>query len=107
LFTKNPAFGPAQIRELTPIFTEKANQVLLFALQMPNRSRPLSHPQLRDIWRAEIAKQEERTPIDILPWLSRLTLDVIGLAGLLLASRGLPVQQCDCPAQDFTTSLMP
>jgi cytochrome P450 len=58
----NPAFGPAQIRELTPIFTEKADQ-------------------LRDIWSAKIAKEDGRIRADVLSWLSKLTLDVIGLAG--------------------------
>ncbi|KAF7976459.1 hypothetical protein HWV62_6711 [Athelia sp. TMB] len=64
----NPAFGPAQVRALTAIFTEKA---LL----------------LRDLWSAEIAKsqstekEEKGTRIDALSWLSKMTLDVIGQAG--------------------------
>ncbi|KAF8839261.1 cytochrome P450 [Paxillus ammoniavirescens] len=61
----NPAFGPAQIRALTDIFLAKAIQ-------------------LRDVWSSEIANAAENatsTRIDVLPWLSRMTLDVIGLAG--------------------------
>lgn len=92
----NPAFGPAQVRALTAIFTEKA---LL----------------LRDLWFAEIAKTTDITStpkaassigsanaaiaansrsgergdekiatgarIDALSWLSKMTLDVIGQAG--------------------------
>ncbi|KAF9480874.1 cytochrome P450 [Pholiota conissans] len=64
----NPAFGPQQIRELTEIFVEKSIQ-------------------LRDRWIEEILKQtgkeSEGLPakIDGLSWLSRTTLDVIGLAG--------------------------
>ncbi|KAH9483580.1 Cytochrome P450 monooxygenase 205 [Psilocybe cubensis] len=61
---QNPAFGPQQIRELTEIFIEKAIQ-------------------LRDIWSSEIKRQNDDGPakVDALSWLSRLTLDVIGLAG--------------------------
>ncbi|KAI0701865.1 cytochrome P450 [Cytidiella melzeri] len=59
----NPAFGPAQVRELTEIFVEQS-QVL------------------RDKWLAEIAKSgTEDAHVDALSWLSRTTLDIIGLAG--------------------------
>ncbi|KAG6374890.1 cytochrome P450 [Boletus reticuloceps] len=62
----NPAFGPAQIRALTDIFLEKALR-------------------LRDVLSSEIAKDPTGTTpsarIDIMPWLSRMALDVIGLAG--------------------------
>ncbi|KAL4261304.1 Cytochrome P450 superfamily protein [Pleurotus pulmonarius] len=57
----NPAFGPIQVRDLTEIFVQKAIQ-------------------LRDVWAAETAK-EGSARIDVLSWLSRMTLDVIGLAG--------------------------
>ncbi|KIK04023.1 hypothetical protein K443DRAFT_676331 [Laccaria amethystina LaAM-08-1] len=56
----NPAFGPAHVRELTEIFVKKSIQ-------------------LRDIWIEEISKG--RGQIDVLSWLSKMTLDVIGLAG--------------------------
>jgi len=59
----NPAFGPAQIRELTEIFVEKSLQ-------------------LRDVWEAETQKAGGTGRIDVLSWLSRMTLDVIGLAGM-------------------------
>ncbi|KAF9239085.1 cytochrome P450 [Melanogaster broomeanus] len=62
----NPAFGPAQIRGLTSIFFEKA-------------------VRLRDVVSSEISKDPAANitgaRIDIMPWLSRMTLDVIGLAG--------------------------
>ncbi|TFK45693.1 cytochrome P450 [Heliocybe sulcata] len=59
----NPAFGPTQIREMTDIFLEKSLQ-------------------LRDIWLSEVAKSgDERARVDAVSWLSKLTLDVIGLAG--------------------------
>ncbi|KAG6375161.1 cytochrome P450 [Boletus reticuloceps] len=62
----NPAFGPAQIRALTDIFLEKSIR-------------------LCDVLSSEIAKNPAGTTtgarIDIIPWLSRMTLDAIGLAG--------------------------
>ncbi|KAF9453706.1 cytochrome P450 [Macrolepiota fuliginosa MF-IS2] len=62
----NPGFGASQIRELTEIFVEKALE-------------------LRDVWAAEVQKQaqgEEQTArINVLSGLSKMTLDVIGLAG--------------------------
>ncbi|KXN81835.1 Cytochrome P450 4B1 [Leucoagaricus sp. SymC.cos] len=62
----NPAFGASQIRELTEIFVEKALE-------------------LRDVWAAEVAKEshgeKKQARINVLTGLSRMTLDVIGLAG--------------------------
>lgn len=58
----NPAFGPAQIRALTDIFISKSIQ-------------------LRDVWSTMTVASEHTTRIDIMPWLSKMTLDVIGLAG--------------------------
>ncbi|QRV94590.1 cytochrome P450 family protein [Ceratobasidium sp. AG-Ba] len=59
---QNPAFGQPQIRELVPIFNEKANQ-------------------LRDILVEQINNNTEGTTIDVLQWLSYATLDIIGIAG--------------------------
>ncbi|KAF5386913.1 hypothetical protein D9615_002005 [Tricholomella constricta] len=58
----NPAFGPSQVRELTEIFIAKSIQ-------------------LRDIWAADNANQGGTSQVDALSWLSRTTLDIIGLAG--------------------------
>jgi len=58
----NPAFGPAQIRELTEIFVAKAIQ-------------------LRDLWNTEVSKAGEPARINVLNSMSKATLDVIGLAG--------------------------
>ncbi|KAG6820052.1 hypothetical protein H0H93_006067 [Arthromyces matolae] len=58
----NPAFGPTQVRELTAIFVNKAIE-------------------LRDVWLAEIERQGSEAHVDGLSWLSRATLDIIGLAG--------------------------
>ncbi|KAH7910390.1 cytochrome P450 [Hygrophoropsis aurantiaca] len=59
----NPAFGPGQIRDLTEVFLAKSIK-------------------LRDILMLE-SKDEEGNPkrIDISAWMSRVSLDVIGLAG--------------------------
>ncbi|KAF6758735.1 cytochrome P450 [Ephemerocybe angulata] len=58
----NPAFGAAQIRELTDIFVEKAIE-------------------LRDVWKQDLQKDGDKTVVNVLSGLSRMTLDVIGMAG--------------------------
>ncbi|KAG9128434.1 hypothetical protein FRC07_012542 [Ceratobasidium sp. 392] len=59
----NPSFGPPQVRDLVPVFWQKSNK-------------------LRDIWLNIIKSHPEgATVIDVLPWLSRATLDIIGVAG--------------------------
>ncbi|KAF7353805.1 hypothetical protein MVEN_01066000 [Mycena venus] len=57
----NPAFGAPQVRELTPIFVQKS-------------------VELRDIWASQVAKSGTAR-VDALTWLSKATLDIIGLAG--------------------------
>ncbi|KAH9910818.1 cytochrome P450 monooxygenase [Fomitopsis serialis] len=58
----NPAFGPAQIRDLTGIFVQKSIELTQF-------------------WQLHIGKHGETARIDVLDGLSKMTLDVIGLAG--------------------------
>ncbi|KAI0688728.1 cytochrome P450 [Cerioporus squamosus] len=58
----NPAFGPAQIRELTEIFLEKAQD-------------------LCEYWNAQISAQGGSARTNVMEGLSKMTLDVIGLAG--------------------------
>ncbi|KAF9484969.1 cytochrome P450 [Pholiota conissans] len=58
----NPAFGAAQIRELTEVFIEKSIE-------------------LRDAWTSEISQPEANGDVEVLSWLSKMTLDVIGQAG--------------------------
>ncbi|KAI0640505.1 cytochrome P450 [Trametes meyenii] len=58
----NPAFGPAQIRELTSIFVDKS--IIL-----------------RDKWAAMITQSGSAARIDVLSGLNQMTLDVIGMAG--------------------------
>ncbi|KAJ7914920.1 cytochrome P450 [Mycena leptocephala] len=66
----NPAFGVAQIRQMSGIFIEKA-------------------AKLRDIWDATISDDNHPTTIEILSWLRRMTLDVIGEAGFNYQFHGL------------------
>ncbi|KAL1939456.1 hypothetical protein VTO73DRAFT_10012 [Trametes versicolor] len=61
----NPAFGPAQIRELTPMLIQKAMEVSF---------------DLRRAWAHE-ASDHCPARINVLKGLSRVTLDAIGLAG--------------------------
>ncbi|KAF8202818.1 cytochrome P450 [Mycena galopus ATCC 62051] len=58
----NPAFGVKQVQDITEIFVEKA-------------------VQLRDIWVAQVAQQGGVARIEVVSWLRRMTLDVIGQAG--------------------------
>ncbi|KAF8188482.1 cytochrome P450 [Mycena galopus ATCC 62051] len=57
----NPAFGAPQIRELTEIFIQKSLE-------------------LRDIWASQTT-ESGAVRVDVIPWLSKATLDMIGLAG--------------------------
>lgn len=43
--------------------------------------------QLRDVWSTMTAASEDAIRIDVMPWLSRMTLDVIGLAGMFFDRR--------------------
>lgn len=58
----NPAFGPTQIRGVTKIFVDKAHQ-------------------LRALWTATLELTGGPARIDVLSGLTKVTLDVIGLAG--------------------------
>ncbi|KAJ6553319.1 cytochrome P450 [Mycena capillaripes] len=58
----NQAFGVAQIRLLTEILVEKS-------------------VQLRDIWGRRVTQENGEARIDVLEWVRRITLDVIGQAG--------------------------
>ncbi|KAJ3805519.1 cytochrome P450 [Lentinula aff. lateritia] len=58
----NPAFGGAQIRELTEIFVDESLH-------------------LRDIWSSQMGADNKPVRVEVQSWLSRMTLDVIGRAG--------------------------
>ena len=68
---------------MTEIFVEKSIQVRTQSIKFQARNIRFLHvTQLRDIWATEVAKQGEgAVRIDALSWLSKTTLDVIGLAG--------------------------
>ncbi|KAJ7436134.1 cytochrome P450 [Mycena galericulata] len=59
---QNPAFGAPQIRDLPSIFVDTPSQ-------------------LKDIWAAHAASNGGVARVDVLSWLSKATLDIIGLAG--------------------------
>src|SRR5277367_2882776 len=59
-----PAFGVTHIRRITPHFWTKANQLV-------------------EVWKPLVESQPEEG-IDVLKWMSRVTLDIIGLAGKIL-----------------------
>ncbi|KAG9018778.1 hypothetical protein FRB90_009782 [Tulasnella sp. 427] len=60
----NPSFGPAQLRDIMPIFYDKAYE-------------------LKNTWTTQIEAEQTADEIDTdaLAWLNRATLDIIGLAG--------------------------
>ncbi|KAH7929280.1 cytochrome P450 [Leucogyrophana mollusca] len=72
----NPGFGPAQIRDLTDVFFEKAIK-------------------LRDVWTSSVIQDDAGKPkrVNVMPWLSRMTLDVIGLAGFNYEFNALNVNE--------------
>ncbi|KAF7375729.1 hypothetical protein MSAN_00462400 [Mycena sanguinolenta] len=84
----NPAFGVPQIRELTEIFVEKSIQ-------------------LRDIWATQVAKSDTGVArVEVLSWLSKATLDIIGLAGFNYKINALGAEEGAAPnelAEAFET----
>ncbi|KAJ7785145.1 cytochrome P450 [Mycena maculata] len=75
---QNPAFGAPQIRELTSIFVDTSIQ-------------------LRDIWAAQVSKDGGVARIEVLHWLSKTTLDIIGLAGFNYKINALGTDANDTP----------
>ncbi|KAJ7441924.1 cytochrome P450 [Mycena galericulata] len=74
----NPAFGAPQVRALTSIFVDTSIQ-------------------LRDIWAADAAKNGGVARVEILSWLSKATLDMIGLAGFNYRINALGADDTDTP----------
>ncbi|KAG8215922.1 cytochrome P450 [Butyriboletus roseoflavus] len=106
---QNPAFGPAQIRALTETFFAKADRVRHYSFDHPSTNRN----QLRDLWCDEIARDPTATitgtRIDIVPWSTRVTLDIIGLAGFnynfdALETSGQPNELSEAFSTIFTAS---
>jgi hypothetical protein len=83
-YLQTPAFSSTHVRSLTPIFRQSATQVCSTTLYSHLDLRIC--PQLRDIWlaQADAHTRDSSTTsprVDALMWLSRATLDIIGLAG--------------------------
>jgi len=66
---------------LTDIFLDKSIKVSVVHAQW-NVAFNVSVLQLRDVWSAMTAASEYAVQVDVMLWLSRMTLDVIGLAGV-------------------------
>jgi hypothetical protein len=78
----SPAFGPAQIRQLSGIFLAKANEVCDSHFACSEFPLANIRPQLRNILISQFSKKSsEPQRIDLLSWLTKATLDIIGLAG--------------------------
>ncbi|KAF7353977.1 hypothetical protein MVEN_01084200 [Mycena venus] len=74
----NPAFGAPQVRELTSIFMDTSIQ-------------------LKDIWATLAASNGGVARVEILSWLSKATLDIIGLAGFNYRINALGTDEKDTP----------
>ncbi|KAJ7087052.1 cytochrome P450 [Mycena crocata] len=79
----NPAFAAPQICELTSIFISKSMQ-------------------LRDIWEAQAAKAGGAARVEVLSWLSKATLDIIGLAGFNYEINALGTEGDAAPADELS-----
>ena len=61
--SQNPAFGPAQLKSFTPVFNQKASEV-------------------RNIWISQLNESDtDVIKVDVTSYMSRATLDIIGLTG--------------------------
>jgi hypothetical protein len=74
----NPAFGPSQLRDLTGILLDKANEVR--NAPPSSSTHPLTPAQLRDVLLTRVPAGDG-TEMNIMRPLSDCTLDIIGLAG--------------------------
>lgn len=85
----NPCFGIAQIRDLMPIFYSKSFE-------------------LRDVWLNQVSENPKGiATIDVLDWLSRMTLDVIGLAGFNYEFNSMSEGETNELAQAFQVLFYP
>lgn len=81
----NPSFGPAQIRNLLPVFYEKANEVSWYThITFPLDWMHLCDTcvfQLKEIWVRQIEdSSSDGVEVDVHISLTQVTLDVVGLA---------------------------
>ncbi|KAJ6517590.1 cytochrome P450 [Mycena vulgaris] len=85
----NPAFAGTQISAVTEVFVDKA-------------------VELRDIWAGQLKQESGGARIEVLSWLRRMTLDVIGQAGFnyefnALDTKGKPNELNDAFTKIFHT----
>ena len=74
----NPVFSVKHMRALTPIFYSVAYKVISERLYL--QVSILRHVQVSDRIKAQVG--DEVTTVDILSWLSRATLELVGQGGL-------------------------
>lgn len=79
----NPSFGVLHVKNLVPTFWTKTNQ-------------------LRDIWLDILRENPDGAEIEVLSWLTRATLDIIGVAGFGYEFHSLEDEDKDELAKAFT-----
>ena len=75
----NPVFSINHMRHMTPIFYHVVHRVRLLYMTVKSTLKHLL-PQLRDVINMQIA--EEPAEINMLEWMSRTALELVGQAGL-------------------------
>ncbi|KAG8908284.1 hypothetical protein FRB99_007817 [Tulasnella sp. 403] len=101
----NPCFGPAQIRDLMPIFYEKAYRVCIRPNDCQDYADLSPAWQLKSVW---VDVVEEKGPVvDILVGMTRATLDIIGSAGFSYEFDSLLVGEKNELIRSFVDILAP
>ncbi|GAA5823734.1 hypothetical protein JCM3770_002596 [Rhodotorula araucariae] len=79
----NPAFAPAHMRNLTPVFFNYANQLRDILTELVQTGAPDKSAWRDEAQRAEYErdKTDGETVQDVMKWMNRVTLDIIGEAG--------------------------
>ncbi|KAI0043383.1 cytochrome P450 [Auriscalpium vulgare] len=96
----SPAFGPTQIRALTHIFVDKSLQLRDYWLALIPQDGPGGVPS------ATSTADLPRATIDVLSWLNKTTLDVIGLAGFNYSFNALSPTQTSNELNDALRSMV-
>ena len=72
----SPAFGPAQLRQITPTFYAVAHRVR--SVRFASLVELMEHCQLRQALLTEVGSSRKK--LDMLDWSARVTLEVMGQA---------------------------
>lgn len=107
----NPCFGNTQIRDIVPVFYAKSVE----ASNLRGKSAVCSlicalsrNHKLRDAWLNKLSESPSgEVRIDVLEWLSRATLDIIGLAGFNYNFNAIAAGETNELAQAFKTVMTP